>query len=265
LQIKVFDIKMGKGIIILGNRNRNRNIFRLLLLVCLLFMISFPSFSQYSKRLKPKKFEWTKNWGVNLNMGATSFFGDVSLYDDDYADKLKKESAVGYGIIFSRRINSLFKLEFQLLKGKLKGKNSKSKFEANVLEYTFNATLNIVNLLLPENNGRFFLYVKTGFGQFRFSSRLAYKDPEKEDRVVNTGVPEFVFLLGTGAYYSISPSFDFTAEVNGRMTNNDQIDGTKNKKDKDYYSYMSIGITYNINNAKQHYRKFKKTPLIRKY
>ena len=235
--------------------------------ICLFLALSFSvsTNAQYSKRLKPKKFEWTKNWGVNLNMGATSFFGDVSLYDDDYADKLKKESSIGYGIIISRRINPLFNLELQFLKGKLKGKNSKSQFEADVLEYTFNTTLNIVNLLLPDNEGRFFLYAKMGLGQFRFSSRLTYKDPEKEDRIVDTGVPEFVFLLGTGAYYSLSPSFSFNAEVNGRMTNNDQIDGTKNKKDKDYYSYISLGITYNINNAKQHYRKIKKTPLIRKY
>jgi len=238
-----------------------------LIVIFLLLIFVFPitTNAQYSKRIKPKKFEWTKNWGVNLNMGATSFFGDVSLYDDDYSDKLKKESSVGYGIIISRRINPLFNLELQFLKGRLKGKNSKSKFEADVLEYTFNTTLNFVNLLLPDNNGHFFLYAKMGFGQFRFASRLTYKDPEKEDRIVDTGVPEFVFLMGVGAYYSISPSFNFTAEANGRMTNNDQIDGTKNKKDKDYYSYISIGITYNINNAKQRYRKIKRTPLIRKY
>ena len=237
------------------------------ILVFLLLFVAFPvtSNAQYSKRLKPKKFEWTKNWAINLNAGATSFFGDVSLYDDDYSDKLKKESSVGYGVIISRRINPLFNLELQFLKGRLKGKNSKSKFEAEIFEYTFNTTLNVVNLLLPENEGHFFLYAKMGFGQFKFSSTLIYNDPEKADRTVDTGVPEFVFLFGTGAYYSISPSFNVTAEITGRMTDNDQIDGTKNKNDKDFYSYMSIGITYNINNAKHHYRKIKKTPLIRKY
>jgi len=236
-----------------------------IIFLLLIFVFPITTNAQYSKRIKPKKFEWTRNWGVNLNMGTTSFFGDVSLYDDDYADKLKKESSVGYGIIISRRINPLINLELQFLKGGLKGKNSKSKFEAEIFEYTFNITLNVVNLLLPDNHGHFFLYPKMGLGQFRFSSRLTYKDPEKNDRIVDTGVPEFVFLLGAGAYYAISPSFNFTTEINGRMTNNDQIDGTKNKKDKDYYSYMSIGITYNINNAKQQYRTIKRTPLIRKY
>jgi OOP family OmpA-OmpF porin len=258
---------MGNKIKIRINRESIKMSMNTYALLILFIIFAFPATTnaQYSKRLKPKKFEWTKNWGINLNTGATSFFGDVSLYDDDYSDKLKKESSVGYGIIISRRINPLFNLELQFLKGKLKGKNSKSKFEADVLEYTFNTTLNFVNLLLPDNNGRFFLYAKMGFGQFRFSSRLTYKDPEKEDRIVDTGVPEFVFLMGAGAYYSISPSFNITAEANGRMTNNDQIDGTKNKSDKDYYSYISVGITYNINNAKHRYRKIKRTPLTRKY
>ncbi|MCD4791391.1 MAG: porin family protein [Bacteroidales bacterium] len=228
-------------------------IFLLILIICL----QVSAFGQYN-RPHPIMENLLKNWSVSLNLGQTSFFGDVSLYDNEISEKITKEGSFGYGFMLSRQMTPVIGLSGQLLFGQLRGENSKTHFEANIIEYTINATLNIVNLLLPENDANFFLYGKLGMGQYKFNSRLVYNDPLTEDKIVDTNVPEFLILFGGGAYYKISYSFDVNAEIAGRIASNDKIDGTVNKKDKDYYSYMSIGITYKINNVRKTKRKLKR-------
>ncbi len=238
-------------------------IFLMILIIC----IQGSAFGQYN-RPHPKIENLLKNWSVNLNLGQTSFFGDVSLYDNEISEKISKEGSFGYGFILSRQMTPVIGLSGQLLFGKLRGENSRSHFEANIIEYTINATINIVNLLLPENDAHFFLYGKLGIGQYKFNSRLIYNDPLTEDKIIDTNVPESLILFGGGAYYKISNSFDVNAEMAGRIANNDKIDGTVNKKDRDYYSYLSIGVTYKINNVPKSTRKYKgkgsKFPLIKR-
>jgi len=238
-------------------------IFLLILIIC----IQGSAFGQYN-RPHPKIENLLKNWSVNLNLGQTLFFGDVSLYDNEINEKISKEGSFGYGFILSKQMTPVIGLSGQLLFGKLRGENSRSHFEANITEYTISATLNIVNLLLPENDAHFFLYGKLGIGQYIFTSRLIYNDPLKEDKIIDTNVPESLILFGGGAYYKISNSFDVNAEMAGRIAYNDKIDGTVNKKDKDYYLYLSIGVTYKINNVPKSTRKYKgkgaKFPLIKR-
>jgi hypothetical protein len=254
------------------NRDKRNNIIFLivwnLILVGLIFLIQTKSFGQYRK---PPSF-WSKlaqNWSVNANAGQTAFFGELSLYDDELTEKLSKEGAWAYGFAVSRQITPVIGLSGQLLIGKLEGSNSRSQFVADIMDYSVNLTLNFVNLLLPDNDAHFFLYGKMGMGQFQFESRLMFDDPNEEDLIVLPESPEFLYLIGGGAYYVISNSFDVNFDATARLVNNDKLDGTVNKKDKDYYSYISLGFTYKINNLPRDTRYYKKlgmkSPLIRRY
>jgi hypothetical protein len=254
------------------NRNRKQNIYFLVawnaLLILLILLIQANAFGQYQK--PPRKISaLLKNWSVNLNVGQTSFFGEVSLYDDELSEKLSKEGSWSYGVILSRQMTPVFGLSGQLIFGTLKGANTRSQFSAEIMEYTFNTTLNFVNLLMPDNDARFFLYAKMGFGQFQFKSRLVFDDPEKPEKYIESESPEFLYLIGGGAYFKISRSFEVNLEATARLVNNDKLDGTSNNKgDDDYYSYISLGVTYNINNKPRDTRYFKKlgmkSPLIRR-
>lgn len=252
-------------------RASRQNIFFLILwnaiLLTLILLIQGNAFGQYQKP-PPKISVLVKNWSINVNAGKTSFFGELSLYDDELSEKLSKEGAWGYGFELSYQLTPVFSLGGQLLFCELRGSNQRSQFVSEVTEYSFNTTINIVNLLMPDNNARFFLYGKLGMGQFRFNSRLIFDDPEKEDKFYETEAPEFLFLLGGGAYYKISNSFNVNLEMAARFANNDMLDGTSNKKDKDYYSFLSLGITYKINNKPRDTRYYKrlgmKSPLIRR-
>ncbi|MBN2175791.1 MAG: hypothetical protein JW731_16800 [Bacteroidales bacterium] len=239
-----------------------------LVLIGLIFLIQSKSFGQYHK---PPSF-WSKlakDWSLGVNAGQTAFFGDVSLYDDELSEKLSKEGAWAYGVSLNRQITPVIGLSGQLLVGKLEGSNSRSKFVADIMDYSVNLTLNFVNLLLPDNDAHFFLYGKLGMGQFQFESRLMYDDPDKQDLLVQPESPEFLYLIGGGASYIINHAFDVNFDGTARMVNNDRLDGTSNKKDKDYYSYISLGFTYKINNRPRDTRYYKKlgmkSPLIRRY
>lgn len=226
--------------------------YGILLMVIFVFPTMVSSQNQIPGKEK-KKFRMWEDWSVNANLGQTSFFGDVSLFDDNLTEKLQNESDWGYGLIISKKINPVLSIGGQILFGGLKGQNKRSYFEAKLYEGNLNVSLNVVNLLLPENNSNFYIYGLLGVGQFMFNSKLVFNDPTESQRIEDTGVPEFVYMFGAGVSYSLSRAFDLTASMVMRQAQNDKLDISINNKDMDYYTYLCGGITYNID--------FKKKPV----
>ena len=268
----VFPIKEIMIISKMKDREKRQNIYLLIawnaILILLILMIQANAFGQYQKP-PPKITVLLKNWSVNVNAGQTSFFGEVSLYDDELSEKLSNEGSWAYGFILSRQMTPVFGLSGQMIWGTLKGANTRSRFEADIMEYSLNTTINLVNLLIPDNDARFFLYGKLGAGQFQFNSTLVFDDPEKPEIYVESDKPEFLYLIGGGAFYKFNHSFEVNIEATARLVNNDKLDGSNNGKgDNDYYSYISLGITYKINNRPRDTRYYKKlgmkSPLIRR-
>jgi opacity protein-like surface antigen len=258
------------GIYRMSYRNTKNIIFIVfwnVILIILIFLIQGNAFGQYRK---PPNFlsQLAKDWSVGVNVGRTAFFGDISLYDEEFNEKMSKEGAWGYGFSIAREFTPVFGLRFYGLFGQLSGSNSKSTFVSNIREYSINLSADLLNMLIPENDARFHPYFIAGMGQFTFDTRLKYFDPNKADETASSTAPEFVYLFGGGAFYVISQSFDLKAEFMGRRMDNDRIDGTTNKKDNDYYSYLSIGARYKINNIPRDVRYYKrlgmKSPLIRR-
>ena len=252
-------------------RRNKKNIFYLifwnLIILGLILLFQSSAFGQYRK---PPTFftRLAEGWSVNANVGRTAFFGDVSLYDEQFDEKMTKEGAWGIGFGIARQINFVFALEGQAVYGQLRGSNSLSEFESYINEYSLQITTDLVNLLIPENRASLHPYMKVGMGQFNFNTRLKYYDPNKQDIKVSSASPEFVYMFGAGSFYIISDSFDANVEFLARKMNNDRLDGTPNKEDKDFYSYLSIGMVYKINNTARDVRYYRrmgmKSPLIRR-
>lgn len=253
-------------------RNKKNIILIVVWNIILIFLIVFVQqnvFGQYHKPPTAIKTVLLKGWAVDANFGRTSFFGDVSLYDEEFNEKMSKEGAWAYGFIITKKITRVFGLEGQILLGQLKGANTRSNFVANITEYTANLTANLVNLFIPDNQARFNPYIKVGMGQFQFSTKLVFNDADEADVTTESKSPESLFLFGGGAFYILSNSFNIKMEFTGRRMDNDQLDGSsKNSKDNDYYSYTSFGLTYKINNSPRDTRYYKrmgmKSRLIRR-
>ncbi|MCF8367508.1 MAG: hypothetical protein K9G76_00605 [Bacteroidales bacterium] len=253
-------------------KHDKRNIIYLiawnLLLISLIILINGNAFGQYNK---PPTFfsKLIKNWSISANVGRTSFFGDVSLYDEQFNEKMSKEGAYGTCFSISRQFTPIIGLSGQILFGQLSGSNSKSQFVSNIVEYSGNMTINLVNLFIPENSARFSPYFIFGLGQFSYDTKLKFNDLNTPDITAASKSPELVYLFGGGAYYIINNAFDVYTEFSGRRMDNDRIDGsTSNSKDNDYYSYLSIGLSYKLNNSPRDTRYYKrmgmKSPLIRR-
>lgn len=239
-----------------------------LVLVALLLLIQGNAFGQFRK--PPSAFSrFLKGWSLTANVGRTAFFGDVSLYDEEFNEKMAKEGAWAYTGILSKQVTPIFGLGGQMLIGQLSGSNSRSHFVANIIEYSGHLTIDLVNILIPENDASLHPYVKLGMGQLLFKTNLIFNDPNVPNTTTESKTPEFTAIFGAGAFYRISNSFCIVAEMTGRNMNTDQLDGsTNNKKDNDYYSYLSFGVKYNINNVPRDTRYYKrlgmKSPLIRR-
>jgi hypothetical protein len=199
------------------------------------------------------------NWTININGGFTSYFGDLSIHDLDLGAKLEKESGPAMGLILTKNIfKDAVSLSGQLLAGKLEGHKCNISFTADLLEYNVQARVDFISLFMLNKRHAFGIIGYTGVGQFLFST----KKVEVEERIVknyqhDARVPEFVFFFGGGVYYKVSHSFGITADLALRQCRNDRLDDYVKNDDYDYYSYLSIGISYSINT-------FKKAPLKNK-
>jgi len=189
-------------------------------------------------------------WTINANVGLSSFFGDLSIYDKDYAEKFSKESGPAFGVVLTKYINDKFGISGQLLYGTLKGENNSNvSFKANVIEYNLHARVDFINLFSPDNISKFGIVGFAGIGQFIFKT-TKYEKNTSDPAIHNTGVPEFVYFGGIDIYYKVTDQFDITAGMALRQARNDKLDDVNRNENYDYYSIINIGVTYHINSIK---------------
>lgn len=224
-------------------------------LLAILFCIPDTAFSQYwGNRHKNKLL---RDYTINANFGITSFFGDLSIYDDDFVKKLSRESGPGYGLIAAKYfMDYKFAVAGQILFGQFEGENSNSHFEASIFEYNIHGRADIKNIFWPAKKRGWSVpdckvkpgaIVYAGVGQFLFDSKRTFTDPnEPELPREKTGVPEFVYFFGGQAYVEIACTYRFTFDLALRQARQDKLDVKWDNINFDYYSYLSIGITYKI-------------------
>ncbi|MFU8843843.1 MAG: hypothetical protein ACNA7V_08565 [Bacteroidales bacterium] len=193
-----------------------------------------------------------KNWSINANLGLTSFFGDLSIYDTDLISKFSKESGPAFGGILTKQINPKFGVSGQILFGNLKGANySGMSFQSSFIEYNFQGRLDLLNILWPENLANVGIVAYGGIGQFLFSTtKKTIVEGVSETSVSNTGVPEFVYFFGTGLYYKINEKYRLTFDVALRQAQNDRLDNYVRNDNYDYYTHIAFGFTYHFETGK---------------
>jgi hypothetical protein len=219
----------------------------------------------------PKERVLLQNWSVNLNIGFTSYFGDLSQYDLSAINKLRYESKPAYGIKLTKYIRNIFGISGQLIYGGFKSDyRPEHSFETRLLEYSLQAGLDVINLIIPRNTLNYGLEIYVGTGQFIFqTSRFVNFDGQQTPNAISTGVPEFVYFFGGELYFKVSDRIRITADLSIRQAQNDNIDKYLANGDFDYYSLLSFGITYSIgrifapNNYESNFKLNKDSPVWR--
>jgi len=194
------------------------------------------------------------DWSINGSIGLTSFFGDLSLYDSDIVSKLTLESGPGLSGVLTKYVKGKkIGLSGQVLYGGFQGEStSGSTFEASIIEFNFQLRLQLINLISPYNVSKFGLEAYAGIGQFLFkATKWEVVEGETQSYTHNTGVPEFVYFAGLAMNYEVMKNLALTADMSLRQAQNDMLDAKTNNDDFDYYSYISIGVTYHIQSFKK--------------
>ena len=192
------------------------------------------------------------NWSLNVNGGLTSFFGDLSIYDSDIMQKLSKESGPAMGLIISKYFNDKIGISGQFLMGGLKGEDVRgTSFESSFYEYNFHVRVELINTIFPNNMTNFGMNLYGGIGQFVFkTTKWQNVDGQEEVFTKDTRTPEFVYFFGTGFQYTFKDKYGINLDVALRQARNDYLDYEVKNGNNDYYTHLSLGLTYYIQSFK---------------
>lgn len=220
-------------------------IFRIFPLILLIMLFSQAVFSQNWEGMRKTGF-WER-WAITVNGGYTSYYGDLSRYDTELAGKIVHESGPACGAVVSKYLNNIFGVSGQLLIGSLEGSKNNLSFKTELLEYNLQLRINFVNLFNNKRNHRIGVLGFAGLGQFLFTTTL-YNTVEGQitSKTNSSRVPEFVIFAGGGVHYILWKNYSISAGLSLRQCQNDKLDGIKKNGNNDYYTYLSVGLTYYI-------------------
>jgi hypothetical protein len=220
--------------------------------IILLVVVSCPVYSQNKMVNLRYQNEIWKLWTIEANAGFLSFYGDLSSHDNSYLDKIKYETGPALSLNLTKHFNRLFAVSGQLLTGQLEGSNYNTSFEANLVEYNLNVRFNIFNLFYPNNNGKIGLAAQGGLGQFMFvSTQSVYHEGGSTMIKHDARVPEFVYFIGAGGFLRTTDKIGISLDFSLRQCQNDWLDVLVKNNDFDYYTYLSLGVTYYIDRIKK--------------
>lgn len=228
----------------------------------LFFLISLTGKSQ-SERIP--------RYELGLHLGAFIYQGDLTPNDYGAFNTMKP----GFAISATRNFNSLYAVRFQLLRGSLKGDDSKYenpdwrqqrnfKFNTPVTELSLQAMRNILSLKSNDAGiinfspyifagiSYSFLNIERDWSEFNythFAGESAVIDGLNED--INHKVPKglFSFPIGAGVRYGITEKLSFSLEGTYRIIGNDYLDGFShgaNPKMADHYHTAMVGLIYSF-------------------
>lgn len=187
-------------------------------------------------------------YSINANIGALSYFGDLSRYDTEPLKKLRHESRPAFSVTMTKYILNKFGVSGQVLFGQLKGAGSTQEFSSSILEYNLHLRADLVRLIFPAREHRIGFSPYAGIGQFIFNTTTtAIKDDVSTTSKVQSRVPEFVYFAGGSLSYKLPANLAVTADLALRQCRNDKLDGVIKNDNFDYYSYFSFGVSYRIN------------------
>jgi hypothetical protein len=195
-----------------------------------------------------KKYTLLQEWSFGLNGGFTSYYGDLSLHDRNYFNKILFESKPAVGLIVTKHINNTYGIASQVIYGGFRSNFSPElSFKTRFLEYNLQGRVDVFELFVPDNPFRLKGIAFAGFGQFVFEVIQTNKiEGNINENIHSTGVPEFVLFFGGGLSYEINYKLRITAEMALRQAQNDKLDNFISGKDFDYYTYLSFGISYYV-------------------
>ncbi len=254
-------------------RNIYSSIIRMFL-IALVATVSLNAIGQDNgdteKKQKTSKSSFDKYWYIGINGGASYFHGDIAEYKmaPDFSN-----TKFGVSGIMGWQFSPIFGVRGQLLYTSLAGETTSSnwsdkpyynnRFEGNTIDYSLQLTLEIDDIFSRDDDRRYGVYAFMGVGNFQYQTKRydAITDIPLNERGYGTdkgdgdakglGDRDLVgsIPVGLGFKYAVSNAIDLNLESSLRFGDTDGMDGiTAGAKaiKEDFFSYTSIGVTYNF-------------------
>ncbi|MBL4586209.1 MAG: OmpA family protein [Flavobacteriales bacterium] len=240
-----------------------------LLLVLALGFVTATSFGQETTTSSKKKFNY---FSIGVHGGWTQFYGDIRQHDFGFGkDKSEWANFAGGGFV-NYQLNSVIGFNVNVIAGSLggikraapgasgNGLNTNVKFKTSFVDYTFNTTVNFVNLMYSDRTKDrvFTAYITGGLGFVSFrAKKTRLKDTNSQsagDYVGDEGyegssfdtkkrmTTELIVPVGLGIKFRLSRRFDLGFEYTQRFAPaGDKLDATvAGKKGSDGYGYFDM-------------------------
>lgn len=195
---------------------------------------------------------------VGLNVGAVSYFGDLSIYDFEPLNKLRFESGIAADLFISKQIN-----QFLILKTNFGSGNTKSNrpdintsFYNRFSQVNINLSFSLKELIFPYSPIAIDFGVQAGYGVILF--RAVSYNPINMNIInieglnqnkKNTGKSQLTSGFSSGYYfsYSLNDQLLLNHNLSFILLNTDKFDATVGSTGiHDRVMYTNFGIAYRI-------------------
>ncbi len=199
-----------------------------------------------------------EGWMVGVQGGMVSFFGDLSFHDKNPVKKLTKESDVGYSFMVGKQLGSFISVKAGYLNGHMRGSNPELKyaFTSKFSELNLTTELNLTKLIARSSDSRLNALALLGIGALtgkatKTSMNEGVSDPSIMSIETSDFTSEPVLITGFGLDYNMNRNWKSELRLGMRTTRNDRLDAHQGTvtNTNDYYTYLSIGMTYIITPA----------------
>jgi len=189
------------------------------------------------------------HWTIQLNGGATQYFGDLNK--DDWFNQSPK---AGFGGILGYQFSPLLGTRLQFVGGKLFSEHEikGQKLNSNFMDAALHLTLNINELFADYNPKRpvnFYLF--TGAGLSSFLSTTTDFSTAAEIQKHASRQNELFVPIGLGAGFRLTDAVELNIEYGDHLLFTDNsLDFFESQKARDHYSYASAGISFRFGKPK---------------
>lgn len=223
------------------------------IILTVFIVVSFSFFSEAQMRYQLHKSRNETSWFVGLNLGMTSYYGNLAVFNRDPLLKFQKESKFAFGFVAGKSFNRFIGARAYFTYGGLKAENNDLQviYDAKLTSFGGQFIIQFATLIgrmdyVPD----YALYGITGVGMLSTKPEILSIPTEDMPNSVpidslnySSQVSSFDFNIGLGGSYEIFNQVDINAEISYHMSFSEELDlcpGSGN----DNFLHLSLGAIY---------------------
>lgn len=223
------------------------------IILTVFIILLFSVFSEAQMRYQLHKSRNETSWFAGFNLGMTSYYGSLAVFNRDPLLKLQKESKFAFGFVLGKSFNKFVGARAYYTLGGLKAQNNDLQviYDAKLNSFGGQIIVQFTTLIgrmdyVPD----YALYGIIGAGMLRTKPEIltipTEDDPESipiDSLNYSSQVSSLDFNIGLGGSYEIFDQVDINAEISYFLSFSEELDLTSGGGN-DNFLHLSLGAIY---------------------